>query len=107
MGCIPICDRTVSTTLDPNNNAPRNYANQPHSPIPKGEKGWFVATSQKVAIRAAWRRVKLRELTDVEKEFATSLAPILNASANAKTMPSAKMYVYCGSAGIRNEPSPV
>jgi len=62
----------------------------------------LVVTSQKVAIRAAWRRVKLRELTEVEKEFATSLAPILNASANAKTMPSAKMYVYCGSAGIRN-----
>lgn len=66
----------------------------------------MAVTSQKVAIRAAWRRVKLRELTDVEKEFATSLAPILNASAKAKTMPSAKMYVYCGSAGIRNEPPP-
>ena len=57
-------------------------------------------TSQKVAIRAACFNVRDREETDVENEFATSLAPMLKASIKAKMTPSAKMYVYCGRAGI-------
>ena len=59
-------------------------------------------TSQKVAIRAACFNVRDREETDVENEFATSLAPMLKASIKAKITPSAKMYVYCGRAGIRS-----
>ena len=61
-------------------------------------------TSQKVAIRAACFNVRDREETDVENEFATSLAPMLKASIKAKITPSAKMYVYCGRAAITNYP---
>jgi hypothetical protein len=49
--------------------------------------------SVKIAIAQAAGRVMALEPTDVAKEFATSFAPIPNASKNAKAIPSAKIQV--------------
>ena len=49
------------------------------------------ANSQTAAIHMACLRVKERDDTEVAKELATSLAPILKASKKAKIMPRAKM----------------
>ena len=76
---------TVSATREPSNSAPRNL----ESAGAMGLAG--VGTSQQVATRAACFNVRDREETDVENEFATSLAPILKASMKAKMMPSAKI----------------
>jgi hypothetical protein len=65
------------------------------------------ATSQNVAMSAACRNVKLREETDVENKFATSFAPILNASAKANITPKAKIYENCGNIIVPNHPPPV
>jgi hypothetical protein len=48
----------------------------------------------------ACNMVKDRELTEVAKEFATSLAPMFQASRKAKTIAMPKIYEYCGSAAI-------